>query len=40
VIEAEIVHIVTKVFKCFVEVEAKLPHRENLPLLICQHTLD
>jgi hypothetical protein len=40
VIEVEIVHIVTKVFKGLVEVETKLPNREDLPVFIGEHTFD
>jgi hypothetical protein len=40
VIEVEIVHIVTKVFKGLVEVEAKLPNREDLTVFIGEHTFD
>jgi hypothetical protein len=40
VVEVEIVHIVTEVFKGLVEVEAKLPNREDLPVFIGEHTLD
>ena len=39
VVEVEIVHIVTKVFEGLVEVEAKLPNREDLTIFIGEHTL-
>jgi hypothetical protein len=39
VVEVEIVHIVTKVFECLIEVEAKLPNREDLTVFIGEHTL-
>jgi hypothetical protein len=39
-IEVEIVHIVTKVFKGLVEVETELSNRENLPVFVGEHTLD
>jgi hypothetical protein len=40
VVEVEIVHIVTEVFECLVEVEAKLSNRKDLPIFIGEHTLD
>jgi hypothetical protein len=40
VIEVEIVHIVTKVFKGLVEVETELPTREDLSIFVGEHTLD
>jgi hypothetical protein len=39
-IEAEIVHIVTEVFECLVEVEAKLSNWEDLPIFVSKHTLN
>jgi hypothetical protein len=39
VVEVEIVHIVTKVFEGLVEVEAKLPNREDLSVFVGEHTL-
>jgi len=40
VVEVEIVHIVTKVFECLVEVEAELTNREDLPIFVGEHTFD
>lgn len=39
-VEVEIVHIVTKVFKCLVEVETELPNREDLTVFVGEHTFD
>jgi hypothetical protein len=39
-IEAEIVHIVTKVFQCLVKVETELTNWEDLTVFIGEHTFD